>query len=474
MTFQHFKLDIDADGIALVTWDTPGRSMNVIDLKVIEELVRDRRAGRDRRRDQGRGHHVGQGDVLRRRRPHPAGRPRPRVRATWARPRVRRRPRPRCSRRAASSRCSIAGWRPAASRGSPRSTAPRSAAASSSRSPATIASRRRIRRRGSACPRSRSACSPAPAAPRASRACCRAGDALQFLLKGDQLRIERAKAMKLIDAIVPAADLVKTAKDWIKAEPEGQGAVGHGRLPAAGRPGLFQGRHDDVPGRQRDLSARDLRQLSGGARHPAGGLRGPAAAVRSRAAGRVALVRKDPALARSGRDDAHAVRLACRTSTRARAGPPPCRRPSSSASASSAPASWARASPMSRRQAGLEVVLIDRDQESADKGKALSREADQRPGQQGPRQRGRSRRAARPHHGERRLRRAEGLRSRHRGGVRGPQGEGRGDQEGAGRDRRRRGLRLQHLDAADHLARRASSTTRAASSASISSRRSRR
>src|SRR5258705_12630386 len=34
----NFKLDVDADGIALVTWDAPGRSMNVIDLKTIEEL----------------------------------------------------------------------------------------------------------------------------------------------------------------------------------------------------------------------------------------------------------------------------------------------------------------------------------------------------------------------------------------------------------------------------------------------------
>ncbi len=42
-------------------------------------------------------------------------------------------------------------------------------------------------------------------------------DALQYLLKGDQLKLDRAKAMKLIDAVVPAADLVKSAKDWIKA-----------------------------------------------------------------------------------------------------------------------------------------------------------------------------------------------------------------------------------------------------------------
>jgi 3-hydroxyacyl-CoA dehydrogenase/enoyl-CoA hydratase/3-hydroxybutyryl-CoA epimerase len=42
-------------------------------------------------------------------------------------------------------------------------------------------------------------------------------DALQFLLKGDQLKVDRAKAMKVVDAVVPEVDLIKTAKDWIKA-----------------------------------------------------------------------------------------------------------------------------------------------------------------------------------------------------------------------------------------------------------------
>jgi 3-hydroxyacyl-CoA dehydrogenase/enoyl-CoA hydratase/3-hydroxybutyryl-CoA epimerase len=42
-------------------------------------------------------------------------------------------------------------------------------------------------------------------------------DALQFLLKGDQLKIDRAKAMKLVDNVVPPGDLIKAAKDWIKA-----------------------------------------------------------------------------------------------------------------------------------------------------------------------------------------------------------------------------------------------------------------
>jgi 3-hydroxyacyl-CoA dehydrogenase / enoyl-CoA hydratase / 3-hydroxybutyryl-CoA epimerase len=42
-------------------------------------------------------------------------------------------------------------------------------------------------------------------------------DALQFLLKGDHIAFNRAKGMKLIDTVVPAADLVRSAKDWIKA-----------------------------------------------------------------------------------------------------------------------------------------------------------------------------------------------------------------------------------------------------------------
>jgi 3-hydroxyacyl-CoA dehydrogenase/enoyl-CoA hydratase/3-hydroxybutyryl-CoA epimerase len=42
-------------------------------------------------------------------------------------------------------------------------------------------------------------------------------DALQMLLKGEQLRLSRAKAMKLIDAVVPADTLIAAAKDWIKA-----------------------------------------------------------------------------------------------------------------------------------------------------------------------------------------------------------------------------------------------------------------
>jgi 3-hydroxyacyl-CoA dehydrogenase/enoyl-CoA hydratase/3-hydroxybutyryl-CoA epimerase len=35
---KYFKVGIDADGIALIEWDMPGRSMNVIDFAVLEEI----------------------------------------------------------------------------------------------------------------------------------------------------------------------------------------------------------------------------------------------------------------------------------------------------------------------------------------------------------------------------------------------------------------------------------------------------
>ena len=83
--------------------------------------------------------------------------------------------------------------------------------------------------------------------------------------------------------------------------------------------------------------------------------------------------------------------------------------------------------------AGLDVVLVDRDPETAEKGKAHSQKlmTDQV-------NRGRATTADRDAvlariNADRRFCRTEGLRSRRRGGVRGPQGQGRGDFAGAER-----------------------------------------
>src|SRR6201985_3136323 len=41
-------------------------------------------------------------------------------------------------------------------------------------------------------------------------------DAMQLLLKGEAINLDKAKALKLVDAGVPAADMIQTARDWIK------------------------------------------------------------------------------------------------------------------------------------------------------------------------------------------------------------------------------------------------------------------
>ena len=40
MTHVNFTVETDADGIALVTWDMPDRSMNVFTLEVMDEIER--------------------------------------------------------------------------------------------------------------------------------------------------------------------------------------------------------------------------------------------------------------------------------------------------------------------------------------------------------------------------------------------------------------------------------------------------
>src|ERR1700749_691959 len=38
MAYKNFKFETDSDGVALVTWDIPGRSMNVLDETSVVEL----------------------------------------------------------------------------------------------------------------------------------------------------------------------------------------------------------------------------------------------------------------------------------------------------------------------------------------------------------------------------------------------------------------------------------------------------
>ena len=180
------------------------------------------------------------------------------VRRPGARRKARKPPARGCSTRAASCRSSTGGSKPAASRGSRRSTARRSGGGFE----LCLACHHRVAADNAktrlGLPEVKVGLFPGAGGTQRIARMMPPADALQFLLKGDQISsVDRAKAMKLIDAVVPPADLIKAAKDWIKAGGKANGAVGRRGLPSARRAGLFQGRHDDVPGRRtRSIGAR--------------------------------------------------------------------------------------------------------------------------------------------------------------------------------------------------------------------------
>ena len=230
-------------------------------------------------------------------------------------------------------------------------------------------------------------------------------DALQFLLKGDQIRLDRAKTMKLVDNVVPAADLVQRREGLDQDLAEVEAAVGRGRLQAARRPDLVEDGHDDLAGRERALPQGDAGQLPGRARDPVVRVRGPAGAVRHGAAHRVALFRQDHALARGGGDDPLAVRL----DAGAEQGRAP---PGQSARDQPEEGRRARRGPDGRGHrlcdgAGRHRRGADRPRPgSGRQGQGLFGEHHGGPDQARPRQAGRRRRAARAHHADAGLRRS--------------------------------------------------------------------
>ena len=276
-------------------------------------------------------------------------------------------------------------------------------------------------------------------------------DALQFLLKGDQLRLNRAKSMKLIDEVVPPAELVQKAKDWIKAGGKGTAPwdVDGFKLPGGAvysKAGMMvfppanalyrRETYDNYP------AARAIMQVV------YEGLQLPmdqALRVESRYFAKILRSPEAAAMIRS-------LFVSMQELNKGARRPPEIpAKPIKKIGVLGAGFMGAGVAYVSA-QAGIDVVLIDRDQETADKGKAHSQKliTDQI-------NRGRATSADRDallatHHRDAGLRSAEGLRPDHRGGVRGPQSQRRSDCQSAGGDRRANDLRLQHLDASDHIA----------------------
>ena len=91
-------------------------------------------------------------------------------------------------------------------------------------------------------------------------------DAMQLLLKGEAINLARAKALNLIHVIVPPADMVKTAKDWIKGGGKAVAPWDEKGFKLPGGPVFSKAGMMMFPAGNA-IYRRDLRQLSGRARH---------------------------------------------------------------------------------------------------------------------------------------------------------------------------------------------------------------
>ncbi|HXQ83347.1 MAG TPA: 3-hydroxyacyl-CoA dehydrogenase NAD-binding domain-containing protein [Xanthobacteraceae bacterium] len=215
MTLTHFTHDIDGDGIALVTWNSPGRSMNVIDMAVIaelsgivEELATDGAvkgvviiSGKD---TFCAGADLTMLETLSR---------------IFAELAVSQGEEAANARLFDESRKLSLLYRRIETCGKPWVAAVNGTAVGGGFE-LTLACHHRIaadnNRTRLGLPEIKIGLFPGAGGTQRVARMLPPADALQFLLKGDQLQLGRAKAMKLVDAVVPAGDLIKAAKDWIK------------------------------------------------------------------------------------------------------------------------------------------------------------------------------------------------------------------------------------------------------------------
>ncbi len=216
MTYRNFKFDVDADGIATVTWDMPERSMNVINLTVIEELsdIVEKVAGDAAIKGAvvtgGKDTFCAGADLTLL---DQFGR----VFAEMARTQ---------GEEAAAamlfeeSRKLSLLYRRIETCGKPWVAAINGTAVGGGFE-LCLACHRRIAAENPktrlGLPEVKIGLFPGAGGTQRMARMLAPVDALQLLLKGDQLRVDRAKALKLIDAVVPQDQLIATAKDWIRA-----------------------------------------------------------------------------------------------------------------------------------------------------------------------------------------------------------------------------------------------------------------
>ena len=447
---EHFKVDVDADGIALVTWDMPGRSMNVIDLKVIEELagvveqVASDAAIKGAVITSGKDTFCAGADLTLL---ETLGRTFQEIIKAQGEEAA-------AVKLFEESRKLSQVYRRLETSGKPWVAAINGTALGGGFELA-LACHHRVAAENDktrlGLPEIKIGLFPGAGGTQRVARMMAPADALQFLLKGDQLRLSRAKGMKLVDNVVPAADLVKTAKDWIKAGGKAKAPwdVDGFKLPGGlvySKGGMMTFPAANAIYRRETFdnypAARAILQVV---------YEGLQLSMDRALTVEVALVRENPALAGSGGNDPLVVRLHAGFEQR---------RPAAGGR-SGLQAQEGRHS--RRRVHGRRHRLCQRAggprrrahrprPGERGQGQGPHSQADDRSRQQGPRQDCRSRRTARAYRRHRRLRRPQGLRPRGRGGIRGSQGQGRRHRQGAGRRARHR-VRLQHLDPSHQFAR---------------------
>ena len=216
MTYQNFSFDIDADGIALVTWNMPGRSMNVIDAKVMEELtaivekVATDAAIKGAVLTSGKDAFCAGADLTMLETQSRAFAAMLKSQGEEAANKQLFEESRKLSRIARRMETSGKPW-VAALNGTAMGGGFELALACHHR----VASENDKTRLG--LPEIKVGLFPGGGGTQRIARMMPPADALQYLLKGDQLRLNRAKTMKLVDEIVPPGELVQKAKDWIKA-----------------------------------------------------------------------------------------------------------------------------------------------------------------------------------------------------------------------------------------------------------------
>ncbi len=217
MSFTHFTLERDADGIALVTWDAPGRSMNVIDATVLAELAAIVEEIAGDAAIKGAVLASGKDSFC-------AGADLTALQSAM---------RSFAERAAADGEEAANAWLLAESSklsrlcrrietcGKPWVAALNGAAVGGGFEIA-LACHYRIAAEGAktrvGLPEVKVGLFPGAGGTQRIARMLPPKEALQLLLKGDQLPLDRATALKLIDAVVPPGELVRAAKDWIKSK----------------------------------------------------------------------------------------------------------------------------------------------------------------------------------------------------------------------------------------------------------------